>query len=121
MMKSLLVLFVLAASPVFAQTIERSIDLLAFGWGPLDTPISVETDGDFSTSEWLVKTVDGTNRYRVVAERNGAICVGAWFTPSPSPFSAVSLQRVGVTHKLVVRPYGGTTVTLLSLDTPVCQ
>lgn len=104
------------------------MDLAGLGWGALDVPQSIETDGDLNTREWLIRpAVDNwVPMYRVVAERNGAACAGPWFTvPSADATptflgTRLTVQRVGLVHKLVVRRMGSDLVSVVALDTPVC-
>ncbi len=114
-----LVLVLVLSVPVAAQTVETTLELSSLGWGLLDTPHSVETDGDLATREWLIRSLE-TNRFRVVAERDGRLCVGAWFAPMPTLFGSAALQRIGLLHKLVARTFSGT-FTVVSLDTPACE
>lgn len=109
--------FALSTSPVFAQTVEAVLDLSALGWGAVNMPDPIETDGDFSTREWLVQSAT-TGELRVVAERNGVLCTGTWFRPSSHIFITVALRRVGVVHKLLVRDRDNTRI--VALDTPDC-
>ena len=105
-----------------AQTKEGTNELSGFGWGRINPPISVETDGDLGTREWLIHSLD-TGAYRVVVERGaGGPCVGPWFTVThPLQFGLVSVQRVGIVHKLFVY-YPNGTLDRFSLDTPaICQ
>lgn len=126
---TLLVALLLMAAPAGAQTVEATLDLTALGWGELDTPQSIETDGDLSTREWLIRPVvnAGVPMFRIVAERDGRACAGPWFNAngSDAAFSFLttltSVQRVGLVHKLVVRQMGSSVVTVLALDTPVCS
>ena len=122
MRAALALLLVLTSSPAFAQTLESTIDLSSLGWGQLDMPLSVETDGDLSTREWLVRSIE-TNKLIVLAERDGRLCAGDWFVIGKHPFVAMSLQRVGLVHKLFVRdPFAATReVKVLALITPTCQ
>jgi hypothetical protein len=113
---------VVAVSVGSAQTVESTLNLSSLGWGNLDTPRSIETDGDFSTREWLISSAD-TGLWRVVAERAGGICAGPWFNPlnGANPFGTVlDVQRVGLVHKLLVRTLGQNVVTVIRLDTPGC-
>lgn len=115
-------LFVLLVSPVSAQTVESSIPLNTLGWGAIDLPVSVETDGDFSTREWLIRRANFfAAEFRVVAERDGKVCAGPWFTPPVSSFSTVDIQRIGVVHKIVAKSAGSDVVYVVSLDTPICE
>ncbi len=118
--------FVLAlcAAPASAQTVESSIEMDALGWGQLDLPVSVETDGDLATREWLVRRVHifRAPEFRIVAERGGAACAGPWFNaPAADLFTTVAIQRVGLVHKLVTRDKGASVVHVVALDTPVCE
>jgi hypothetical protein len=126
---TLLIAFLLAAVPAQAQTIESVFDLSVLGWGALDTPQSVETDGDPDTREWLVRPVSQVGRplFRVVTERGGLLCAGDWFNANGPeskfmyPLTLVTVQRVGRFDKLVVRQNGSSVVTVVALDTPVCH
>lgn len=102
-----------------AQTVESTLDLSALGWGGLDTPEPIETDGDFTTREWLIRSYE-TNLFRVVAELGEGLCAGPWFQPKSHPFSPVALRRVGLTHVLLVREVGRDVVTIVRLETPAC-
>lgn len=106
--------------PASAQTVESTLDLSALGWGGIDTPEPIETDGDFTTREWLIRSYE-TNLFRVVAERGGTICAGPWFNPKPHMFAPVALRRLGVTHVLLVRAVAQEVVTIVRLDTPSCR
>lgn len=118
---TLALVFVLLSSPVFAQTVEGTLDLSALGWGALDAPESIETDGDFATREWLIRSLD-TNRLRVAAERPSGLCAGPWFSPRAHPFAQVWTERIGLVHKLLVRSsIGANVVTVIALDTPTCE
>lgn len=112
------VLLVLAlAVPVSAQTVESTIDLAALGWGPVEIPAKINTDRDTTTQEWLVRSVT-TRMYRVVALRDGGLCVGDWFFPTigwtvetkmtPDPATFETLDLFGV-------------MRTVKIDTPVCQ
>lgn len=116
------VVIVVVSSAAHAQTRESVIDLSALGWGTLEIPEPIETDGDLATREWLIRSTD-TSRFRVVAERAGTLCAGAWFNPQPHTLTHVSLRRVGVVHKLLVRDTwnGANAVTIVSLNTPACR
>jgi hypothetical protein len=111
---------VVAAATASAQTVERVIDLGGLGWGRLEVPTGIDTDGNPQTVEWLIQSLD-TYQYRVVAERNGAICAGPWFAAGTSLFQAVRLEKVGPTHKLLVTTMGAATVTQIALLTPACS
>lgn len=117
---AVIAVFVLFASSASAQTVEAVIDLNALGWGPVTGPQSVETDGDLTTFEWLVRRLF-TNQMRVVAERGDGICAGPWFDPAAGDAQTiVTVQRRGLTHILVVAPPRGQAL-IVSLDTPVCE
>jgi len=114
--------FVLSATVLAAQTIESTLDLSALGWGPIETPIAVETDGDLTSREWLIAHTH-TGQWRIVAERPGRLCVGQWFSPlfGGTPFDTIAqVQRVGMIHKVVIRRIGSDVVTMVRLDTPAC-
>lgn len=117
-----LLTLLLAAVPASAQTVESKIDLSSLGMGRIDMPEPIETDGDFTTREWLIRSLE-TNQFRVVVERDGQACAGEWFDPRPHPFASVAVRRVGVVHKLLVRfsLSGSDAVTVVALDTPVCR
>lgn len=114
-------LVIAVASNVSAQTVESTIDLSSLGWGALDMPEPIETDGDLSTAEWLIRS-QVTNRFRVVAVRSGRLCAGAWFDPRPHPLVQVAVRRVGMLHKLLIRDtYAGSdAVNIVTLITPSC-
>lgn len=118
-MRVLIAAVVLTVSSVVvsAQTVESTIDLSALGWGTIDVLEPVETDGDLATREWLIRSME-INQYRVIAERPSGLCAGAWFDPRTKPFSAISVKRVGLLHKILVRD--GTLVTVKALLTPSC-
>lgn len=111
---------VLLFVPVSAQTVDRVIDLGSLGWGRLEVPKGIETDGNPATTEWLVQSLD-TYAYRVVAERNGGICAGPWFQAGTTLFQAVRLEKVGPTHKLLVTTMGAAQITQIALLTPSCS
>lgn len=113
------VLALVTATAAAAQTTSSPIDLAAFGWGNLDTPQGIETDGNTATVELLFRNLD-TGMYRVVALRGSAVCAGAWFNPVSAPFSSATLTQIGPVHKLLVRVYGSAVLTMVSLDTPAC-
>ncbi len=119
--------FMMLTVPAHAQTVETIIDLDVLGWGELDLPKAVDTDGDTDTREWLVRPLSqwsGQPMYRVAAIRDGRVCAGPWFHVAPDPtlplFVDVSLQLVGRTHKLVIRQGANPKVTIMTLDTPSC-
>jgi hypothetical protein len=78
----LVALFAVAAQ---AQQVQRYVDFSGYGWGTVEIHL-IDTDGIISTNEWAVKSTDPNrstyNQWRVVAERNGRMCVGAWFSPT---------------------------------------
>lgn len=113
----LAVAVVLAGATMAAQTVESVINLSAFGWGPISIPQAIETDGDLTTREWLVRRLFAADM-RVVAERNGGICAGPWFVPSTLNNTS-TVQRVGLVHKLVSQRSDGR-VEIMSFDTPHC-
>ena len=121
-MRYALLVLVFSASTASAQTVEATLDMTALGWGPLSLPQLVETDGDLSTTEWLLTRPSTTrilaNEMRVVAERNGTLCAGEWFAAVPIG-ALSSVQRRGLTHVLVVKD--GTSAKIVRLDTPVCN
>lgn len=100
-----------------AQTVERTFDLNALGWGPVSAPLAIETDGDLATLEWLVAKSFSTEK-RVVAERNGGLCAGPWFSPTTSLVASIDVRRVGLIHKLFVTE--GTITKQIALLTPTC-
>lgn len=120
-MRAVLVALVLAASSAIAhgQTVEATLDTQSLGWGAVDTPRAVETDDDLSTREWLIRSAD-TGMWRVAAERPDGLCAGAWFAVTTHPFTTVTVQRVGLNHKLVMQAMGDGRVTVIRLDTPRC-
>lgn len=120
-MKSLLTACVLVASlvTVSAQTIDRVLDLSALGWGRLESPKGIDTDGNPATIEWLIQSLD-TFQYRVVAERNGGICAGPWFSAGGNLFQVTHLEKVGPVHKLLVSVMGANQITQIALLTPSC-
>lgn len=110
--------FALVSSTAQAQTREYSLALDALGWGALLTPISIEVDGNLDTREWLVQSRQ-SGEYRVVAEQGASVCAGAWFHARRSWLSAVSVQRIGLVHKLVVDTLG--VIDIIRLDMPACE
>lgn len=114
------VVLVISSTVARAQTVEAALNIAALGWGDLRTPESIEIDGDFATREWLIRR---DNEMRVVAERTDgrAPCAGAWFIPALGWLDKVSVQRVGVTHRLVVQAYPYDEVVIVRLDMPVCE
>lgn len=117
---SLMFVFTLAV-PAAAQTLGPSMDLAAFGWGNLDTPQGIETDGNPATVELLIKSLDTPGQVRVVALRNGGFCAGPWFTPATALFSNGTVTRIGNVDKILVRTYGSPIVQSVDLNTPVCN
>lgn len=121
---ALAVVLALIAAPASAQTVEAAADLTELGWSALGLPLSVETDGNFDTREWLIHR-NGLNggkpEYRVVVTHHEQPCAGDWFTLPVSRFATVSIQRIGVIHKIVTREAGADTVYVVALDTPVCE
>lgn len=120
---ALAVLFVCSPASAPAQTVERTIDLSALGWGTIEaTP--AETDGNTQTEEWVAHSYD-TNQWRVVAVRPEGLCAGPWFLPpgvGTNPFIGVEIITVAGRSKLKVS--GGVyaqTFTLIALSTPDCQ
>jgi hypothetical protein len=124
-----LILVALLALPgsAFAQTVERTIDLSQFGWGKVSaTPVNA--DGNPATEEWLIQSRDSLNpRYRVVAVRNGGLCVGEWFNPIPEGQFGTHpvLGRIGNRDVLVINSAAlfapTSALTIVSLDTPQCK
>ena len=126
---------VFVASAAQAQTVVATIDLAGLGFGKINTPRAVDIDGDPLTREWLIHAkvaaplpahervaIRPRNRYRVVAERDGSLCVGAWFFAGPvstAPDAAVEVQRVGLVDMLVANPADGYAYAI-GLDTPAC-
>ncbi len=105
---------------VAAQTQEASIPASALQLNAGELPQAVETDGDFSTSEWLVRRLFAP-QYRVIAiQRDGRICLGAWFTPTIDSAPSITVQRVGIVHKLLIREFTSDQLVVVSLDTPKC-
>jgi hypothetical protein len=131
---ALVVALLALSSPAFAQTVERTIDVSAMGWGPVQVH-AVETDGDPATEEWLVfqltwqKPAEDKWRrfdlYRVVAVRDGGPCIGDWFDPLPpnSDGIQVTIARRGSVDKLLMHDFAGGTYRLhvVGLTTPVCE
>ncbi len=65
------------AAPAAAQPVS-TIDLSAFGWGVLATPVSVDTDGDPLTQEWFVGPLFSAYRRVIAIQPTGAMCLGDW-------------------------------------------
>jgi hypothetical protein len=134
MPRALLVVALLTlSSSAFAQTVERTIDVTAMGWGPVQVH-AVETDGDPTTEEWLVSQLpwqwlDGRwhrfDLYRVVAVRDNAPCIGDWFDPRPPSNASVlvDVARRGAVDKLLMHDFMDGTYRLhvVSLTTPQCS
>lgn len=126
-MRAVTLFCILLAGPVSGQTIDFTIDLSALGWGELDTPEAIETDGDSSTREWLIRPLNQTHpdpQFRVVAIRGAAICASAWFSVTPTPstnlFLHTAVERVGTVDKLLVRQGASQRVDFINLNTPQC-
>jgi hypothetical protein len=116
-----LIIAALLAPPLTssAQTVERTIDLSAFGWGRVYAH-PVDTDGTPLTEEWAVQHQD-TQHWRVIAVRGGGLCIGPWFDPRPSAMYGVSIGTVAGRSKLLVAPaFTSATLTIVSLQTPGC-
>jgi hypothetical protein len=136
MSRALLVVAMLSlSSSVFAQTVERTIDLGALGWGQVQVQ-AVETDGDPATEEWLVFQLtwqklpnDNWRRFdlwRVVAVRDNGPCVGDWFDPRPPNDDGVRVEiaRRGSVDKLLMHqtePSGAQRLYIVGLTTPECH
>jgi hypothetical protein len=134
MTRTLITLAALLAlsAPALAQTVERTIDLTQFGWGRVQA-IPVDTDGNPNTEEWAVQGTDfwdtqnaNTGKWRVVAVRQGGLCVGDWFDPRPVPQAAASIVRINGRDKLMATDasafsVGSGRLTIVSLDTPQCK
>lgn len=122
MMKSLLVLvlFVLAASPVRGQALLGVADLAALGYGGAQVRV-IEADGDPDTIELLATRLDGL--FSVAAIR-GTSCAGAWFNPRTilplSPWSVVSVERVQGRDVLLVREMTSSALYAVALTAPTC-
>lgn len=114
-------LFVLLVSPASAQTVEATYDMSAVGWGLIEVPQSIETDGDPTTREWLIRSLS-TLKYMAVAIRPGRVCVSEWFSGGePGAFlTQTTVQTVGGVTKLVTRDWHDR-VTVTSVDTPECK
>jgi len=122
----------LCANMSAAQTVERSYDLTAAGWGPV-TITPIDADGDPATEEWAVRQpatlVDGqfVEAWRVVAIR-GRLCVGEWFrVPGLVDRGQVSIHMIGRRSKLLVSRVAFSWTGLqyaadvIALDMPPCQ
>lgn len=112
-------LVLMFAAPVAAQTVEARLDLDTLGWGRIDTPRAVNTDGSELTVEWLIRS-SVTGMYRVVATNGASLCAGEWFSATAG-VATVSVQHVGNVDKLVVAPVFGGPIMVVGLDTPRCQ
>lgn len=134
-MKNILMAAVLVfvAAGAQAQTVVATLELASLGFGRIDTPRLVDIDANPLTREWLIHAkprpaqqhvaIRPANRYRVVAEREGRLCVGAWFFAGPvstAPDATVEVQRNGLVDMLVANPSDGF-VYGISLDMPACQ
>ena len=130
---TLALLLVLFASSASAQTVERTIDLSSLGWG-LVTPHMVETDGNPATEEWAIQgtffgfSVNQGGNWRVVAVRNGGLCVGEWFNPGAGTVALTrgvdGRSRLLVTetaYNWKVNNIPQQTARVVLLDTPNCQ
>lgn len=85
-------------------------------WGVLvGRPISVNTDGDDTTEEWLVSQLF-TARKRVVAVRDGRLCPGEWFEAANDQWA---LEEIAGKHALT--RFNWPTLDIMWLDTPVCH
>jgi hypothetical protein len=125
------VAFSLFAVPATAQTVERTIDLSALGWGKLTKPLPVDTDGNPATREWVVQSADFDNgrlgHWRVITERAEGLCVGDWFDPRRTPSSSAHLVTEDGRDKLIVSHGSilsfGTDgrYDIVRLDTPRCR
>lgn len=104
-----------------AQTREAVVSAASLQLGPGEIPQAVETDGDFSTTEWLIRKAF-TMQFRVIAiQRDGHACMGAWFTPTTDIFPTITVQRVGLVHKLLIRESASDHIVLIALNTPACH
>lgn len=115
--------FALLASSASAQTVEATINPLALGFGYIEVPQAVETDGNEATQEWLLKSTT-TGEYRVIAvSAEGRMCSGGWFPGRTAVgwFAPPELQKVGGVHKLISRDALNGTIVVTKLDTPVCE
>lgn len=122
----------MAASAASAQRLERTIDLSALGWGHLEEPVDIDTDGNPATNEWLLVRLPQSfsdvnvvlTEYQVVAERPSGLCVSGWFSVSAKPFGTKVrvIQRGGISKLQVFEGawFGIRPVSIWSLDTPPC-
>lgn len=119
-----LVLVLALATPAVAQTVTSVINLDDLGWGPLETPRPIDTDGSPFTTEWLVQSI-ATRAFRVVALRNGSVCAGDWFSPRDlafgHPFTSSTVQRLGMTDHMLITSVGNPRVVVVRLNTPDCD
>jgi hypothetical protein len=129
MTRTLLVAFLLfVAVPASAQTVELHLDLSGLGWGYIEVE-PVDLDGDRATAEFLITGGDKKS-FRIVTERNGAYCIGDWFTPTTpnkraDSFLHLKVVNVGGVVKLMATEYWGWNqgpkITQLRFDLPVCH
>jgi hypothetical protein len=99
--------------PVGAQAPMVRMDLAGLGWGVISQPVSVDTDGDPATEEWIIGGLF-TSQKRIVAMRPQGLCVGPWFTVSPEWTLQVRGGRTVYTR--LVWPV----FDVMTLQTPVC-
>lgn len=125
-MLSRIALFVLAASVhLSAQTVERSIDVSAFGYEAHNVR-PVDADGDASTEEWLAEPRQTGGRYQVIAVGAAGVCFGAWFDPGDGlPLHTATVSRLGARDVLVVREFllftFGPALRVVGLTRPPCE
>lgn len=136
-MRTLVLVLVLAfvlvasASVASAQAIEQVIDLAGLGWGAI-TAQPIDTDANPSTDEWLVQPASDPRplKFRVVAVRNGRLCIGDWFFPRLNLHGFALLDGYTVEKregrdKLIFLMHFGMPewreLTVVSLDTPECR
>lgn len=72
-----LVTVVALSAPLSAQRVTL-IDLSQFGWGVIAHPVSVNTDGNPATQEWLIGPMFSRDRRVVAVQPDGRVCVGVW-------------------------------------------
>jgi hypothetical protein len=119
-----------AAGAAEGQTVERTINLDALGWGGIQA-YPVDTDASAATEEWAVVSTQYGNpgntwgQWRVIAVRAGGLCVGDWFDPRPAGIGRVGVARINGVDKLIVNDSeygeGPQRLTIVSLNTPSCK
>ena len=119
MCRLLISLFVLSASVVTVGQTRERIDLSSLGFGAIEVPQAIDTDGWPFTQEWLIASTDQPWLRRVVAERSPGLCIGPWFSLADAENETrwVLMTRYGLS--VLVR-LSDRNLDIVSLDTPTC-